>query len=144
MNKVKPALVVILMALSTMAIGIAAQAETMQEKETVQQSLFDAEITFYLSIGDGCGCTPIVGASISAVGGEGSDYGVTDEDGYCTLTLVIDGEYRVQIEAEGYVLIMYDFVVIDDQSFSFHMQEEEESSIRAVPLFYRLLSKILD
>jgi len=92
-----------------------------------QQSLFDAEITFYILTGEGCGCIPIPGAVITAAGGEGNASGITDEDGKCVLTLVILGEYEVWIEADGYRTINFEFNVIDDQTFTFHLSEKEVS-----------------
>ena len=106
--------------------------------------MFDAEITFNIYEGEGCGCKPITGAYIIATGGEGSDYGYTDEDGKCTLQLVILGEYRVQIEAENFHVIIFNFDVIDDQTFSFHMQEKKDLSINTHPLVYPIIRNIFD
>jgi hypothetical protein len=89
-----------------------------------QQTLFDAEITFTILTGEGCGCIPIPGVLIRAAGGEGNTSGVTDEDGICVLSLVILGEYDVWIEADGYRTLNFEFNVIDDQSFTFHLSEK--------------------
>jgi hypothetical protein len=142
-------LVVILMVLATFAVGIAAEAGLMKneqkdaQNDIPQQSLFDAEITFYVLTGEGCACEPIPGAEIFAIGGEGSDSNVTDEDGMCVLTLVILSEYDVFIEADDYQEIHFEFNVLDDQTFTFHMFEKEETSAHAVPLLQRLITKIL-
>lgn len=143
-------LVIILMILATFAVGIAAEAVlTKNEQKNTrndigQQSLFDAEITFYVLTGEGCGCDPIPDASIVAYGGEGSVSGVTDEDGMCVLTLVILGEYEVIIEAEEYQEIDFEFNVLDDQTFTFHMFEKDDSSSKEASLFYRLVTNIFN
>ena len=105
--------------------------------------MFDAEITFYILTGEGCACTPIPDATISAYSGEGNTSGVTDEDGLCILTLVILGEYNIIIEANGYQMIDFEFNVLDDQIFTFHMFEKRESSRSDVSLQTGLLTKIL-
>ena len=97
-----------------------------------QQSLFDAEISYSIYEGYGCGCVPIADAKIFATGGEGNDTAYTDSDGYAVLNLVIDGEYRVTIEAEGYQTIIYDFLVIDDQPFTFHVEEVDDDASQQV------------
>jgi hypothetical protein len=147
MKKIKPTFfVVILIVISVFTIGIAAEAAILQKQknEYVQQSLYPAEITFRVYGGEGCGCIPLAGATISAYGGEGYESGVTDENGICVLTLEIYGEYRVQIEAEDYTMILFDFDVVDNQMFSFHMQEKPESSNYAGTLLHRFISKILN
>ena len=151
MKKIKTTVfVVILMVLSTFAIAIAAEAAFIKNEQknikddSVQPLLFDAEITFYIYTGEGCACTPITGATVSAIGGEGNDSGITDEDGMCILTLVILGEYEVTIEAEGYQPINFEFNVVDDQTFTFHLLEEEESSAYAIPLFHHLITKLFN
>ena len=147
MKKIKTAfLVVILIVLSVFTIGIAAEAAILQKQknENIQNSFYPAEITFYIYKGEGCGCIPLVGATISAYGGEGSDSGATDENGICVLTLDIYGEYRVQIEAEDFTMILFDFNVVDNQEFSFHMQEKSESSSYSNSLLHKLMSRILN
>jgi len=140
----------LLMVLSTFAIGIAAEAALLKnEKKDIdnivsQSSLSDAEITFYILTGEGCACEPIPGVSIAAFGGEGNDSGVTDEDGMCILTLEILGEYEVIIEAEEYITINFEFNVLDDQTFTFHLfEEDDESSVYKSPVLHRFLTKIL-
>lgn len=126
--------VAVLMVLTILAVGINAEKSLIPEEQKniengiTQQLMFDAEITFTIQTGEGCGCTPIPGATITAYGGEGSASGVTDEDGLCTLTLVILGEYEVIIEADNYQQIDFEFNVLDDQTFIFHMFEAEDSS----------------
>ena len=142
-------LVIFLMVLATFAIGIVAEAVIVKnqqkniQNDIPQQSLFDAEITFYILTGDGCGCNPIPGVSIYA-GSEPGEYGETDEDGMCVLTLEILGEYEVYIEAEKHLEIEFEFNVIDDQTFTFHMFKKDDSSSRETSLLYRLVTNILN
>jgi hypothetical protein len=150
-KRIKIIFMALLMVLSTFAIGIAAEAALLKnEKKDIdngisQSSLSDAEITFYILTGEGCACDPIIGASIAAFGGEGNDSGVTDEDGMCILTLEILGEYEVIIEAEEYITINFEFNVLDDQTFTFHLLEaDDESSTREGSLLNRLLTKIFE
>jgi hypothetical protein len=136
------------MVLSTFAIGIAAEAVLMKNQKTnikneiSQPSLFDAEITFTILVDDGCGCKPIEGAFIRAYGGSGYEEGVTDENGTLILHLEINAEYRVEINAEGYLSILFDFNIIDDQYFIFQMTKKESSS-HTFPLFQRLFNSLL-
>ena len=122
--------VFILMALMTFAVGITAETNLIKEEQAkiAQQTMFEAEVTFTIQTSTGCGCDPIPGATINAYGGEGSVSGVTDDQGVCVLTLVILGEYEVIIEADDYQEIDFEFDVVDDQSFIFHMYETDESS----------------
>jgi hypothetical protein len=137
-------LVIIFIVFSTFAIGITAENDFVEnQKEINQQNMFDAEITFYILTGEGCGCTPIPDATISAYGGEGNSSGVTNEDGLCILTLVILGEYEIIIEADEFQSINFEFNVIDDQSFTFHMFEKRESSLSHTSFLPRLITKIL-
>jgi hypothetical protein len=142
-------LVVILMVLSTFAVGIAAEAVLRKNvKENIQnnigqQSFFDAEITFIILTTEGCGCDPIPGITVSAFGGEGNDSGVTDQDGKVILTLTILGEYEVNIEGEGYIPIEFEFNVLDDQQFIFHLAEKDESSTNSFSILQNLVTKIL-
>ena len=146
-------LVVILMVLATFAVGIAAEAAFMKKvevndqiqiKNDPQPTLFDAEITFYVLTGEGCACDPIPGALVEAYGGEGYASGITDDDGMCVLTLVILGEYEIFIETEDYQKIYFEFNVLDDQTFTFHLSEKKESSLNMLPSLYHLVKNIFE
>ena len=145
----KTVLVIIIIVLATFSAGIAAEAVLMKNEQKNnlnnlnQQSLFDAEIIFYVYEGEGCGCVPVNGASVIA-GGEPGESGVTDEEGKCVLTLIILEEYRVSIEAEDFHTVLFDFNVLDDQTFAFHMQEKEKSSQDSFLLFYSFVKNILN
>jgi len=123
---------VILTVISIIAIGMTVEAIVIKKQQNNQPTLFDAEISLYLYEGYGCGCTPVRNASILATSGEGSVHQFTDDDGFCLLILVIDVEYRVLIEADGFQTITFDFIPIGDQPFTFHLEEEEESSYELI------------
>ena len=139
---------VILIVISTFAIGIAAEAVLMKKQdnnsfnEISQPLLFNAEITFTIVVDDGCGCNPIEGALIKAYGGSGYEEGVTDENGTLILELEINAEYRVEITAENYRKILFDFNIIDDQYFIFQMVKKGSSS-QTVHFYQSVLDKLL-
>jgi hypothetical protein len=154
-NLKKTGLMTFLVIFSILSIGIVGKAglidinqkENLVFKEkidnTIQPQIFDAEITFYLWEGDGCACEPIEGASFFAVGGEGNDSGFSDEDGKCVLTLVINSEYRVYIEAEKFQRIIFDIEVIGDQTFNFHMKEDKTNPVIYQSFLYQFISKLI-
>ena len=139
-------LVVFLMVLATTAVGIATEASFSKKniENDTQSMLFDAEVTFYILTGEGCGCDPIPDVSIQAFGGEGSVSGVTDEDGMCVLTLVILGEYEVLIEKDEYHIIDFEFNVLDDQTFTFHLEKKDISSENTLLIFHKFIRNILE
>jgi len=149
-NIKKSAMVAVLIITAIFTIGAVAQAGLIKNEQNIAQnntgqlSMFEAEITFYVLTGEGCGCDPITGASIIAFGGEGQASGVTDDNGLCKLTLEILGEYEVEITTEDYVDINFEFNVLDDQTFTFHMFEKEESATKQVYSLNTLLSLIIN
>lgn len=90
---------------------------------------FYAAITIHLYQGEGCGCVPLREISINATGRDTdhSASNVTDQNGMCILFLEYDKTYRLRIEQEEYESVVFDFVVLDDQAFSFHVKEIETS-----------------
>jgi len=108
------------------------------------RSEFYAEISFYTYEGEGCGCQPVRNAPIFAQGldTDHSASNTTDDDGLCVLELEYDATYRVTIEVDAFQMVLFDFVVIDDQTFTFHLQEEEESSTPNVFSLHNLLQKL--
>ena len=87
---------------------------------------------------------PIEGASFFAVGGEGNDSGFSNDEGKCVLTMVINSEYKVYIEAEKFQRIIFDIEVIGDQTFNFHMKEEKTNQVFYQSFLYQFLSKIIN
>lgn len=119
---------VILMVMLLISIGMTVEAVVLKEKNNQKPTLFEAEIQFNLFEGYGCACTPVRNASILATSGEGNDHQYTNDQGFCTLSLVLSTEYRVTIEAEGFQNIIFDFYTVDDQYFIFHLEEKEDDS----------------
>ncbi len=117
---------------------IAANAEYVTSNVTVvktppimmTQTDFYANITFYVFEGEGCGCIPLRMVPLNATGRDTdhSTSGITDDNGKCILQLEYDKTYRVSIQQKDFESVLFDFVVIDDQVFSFHMKELEISS----------------
>ena len=155
----KQKLLVILIAsifvVSSVAIGAAAGVAKLnaQTNEMLHQqinedfaptSMFTAIINFQLYVRDGCGCSPVTGVAISAWGLdiEDNDSAITDDIGVCNLELEINYNYKVTIEAEGFHMMEFDFLVVDDQDFTFYLEEVDESSFLGLSLVHRLFSNI--
>ena len=155
----KQKLLIILIAsifvIASLAIGTAAgiaKSNTQTNEMPNQQinenfapaSMFTAIINFQLYVRDGCGCSPVTGAAISAWGLdiEDNDSAITDDIGVCNLELEINYNYKVTIEAEGFHTIEFDFLVVDDQDFTFYLDEVDESSLVGLSLVHRLFSNI--
>jgi hypothetical protein len=130
---------------SAMAIGGFDGENAIVSKQPINQSLFFAVIEFYLYVGDGCGCDPIVNVPIFAYGldTDHNDTNVTNVDGFCILELEINSNYRVIIEDENeeYQIIMFDFLIVDDQTFTFHLQELDDSISQNLPLLHNILQR---
>ncbi|MBW2966294.1 hypothetical protein KY342_04280 [Candidatus Woesearchaeota archaeon] len=149
LSKIIRASITILLVISlstTITIGGFDEEIAQKNKHPLNQSVFFAEIEFYLFVGDGCACDPIENVPIVAHGLDTSHTGsnITNEDGFCVLELEIDSNYRVTIDDvnEEYQIIMFDFLVVDDQPFTFHLQEIEDSISQNFPLLYNLLQRI--
>lgn len=147
MKKVKTTiLVVILMILTTFVIGVAAESVLIKNQiktsnnSVSDEPLFFTEITFNIVINDGCGCQPIEGVTVSAFGGAGNDINVTDIDGTCILLLEINSIYTVEITAENYVPIIFEFIVIDEQYFVFQMTLIDDSVNSMLPAFQHMMN----
>lgn len=126
---------------SAISIDLKSQVKKINNIAT-HHTLFNATIFFQLWVATGCGCDPVSDATIIALGLDIDDHdeGITDQYGQCSLQLEINYHYRITIQAEGYVQIMFDFLVIGEQEFEFHLQEEE-SSITSISFIQSLLSK---
>jgi hypothetical protein len=148
MKRIKTVLVAISMVLATFAIGAAAQSMLIQSElknstnQAIQNTNYDAMITFYIYEGEGCGCKPIMGAYINATSSEGPEFNITDEEGICVLPMVIFIDYRVTIEAENYNKVMFDFNLVDDQSFKFHMGEVNDDSSQNIPHVQQIIQTL--
>lgn len=91
---------------------------------------FYANITFNVYEGEGCGCVPLRSVPLNATGRDTDHFtsGVTDDNGTCVLQLEYDKTYRVSIQAVDHESVLFDFVVLDNQAFSFHMKVIDTSS----------------
>ena len=159
--KKKNVLAAILIALALLAIGMSVEAGLMNNQQTStsvvestqisndidQMSMFTADITFWLLVNDGCGCNPIPNATILAGGGAGWDEGMTDEDGKCVLQLEINEIYWIQIDADHFRSVDFEFDIVDDQTFTFLLDRTKTRDVstpitmpRIVNLFNTLKS----
>ena len=139
MKKISSAMVkMAVMLLAVLSLIVAAHAgyvsSNLKSQKTTQvmntQTDFYANITFNVYEGEGCGCAPLQGVSLNATGRDTdhSTSGVTDDDGNCVLLLEYDKTYRVSIQAVDYESVLFDFIVLDNQVFSFYLKVIEESS----------------
>jgi hypothetical protein len=153
MKKISSAMVkmaVVLLAVFSLIVAANAGyvSSNLKSQKTTQvmitQTDFYANITFNVYEGDGCGCVPIRGVPLNATGRdtEHSTSGVTDDNGTCVLQLEYDKTYRVSIQAVDHESVLFDFVVLDNQWFSFHMKVIEELS-HSFSFFQMILQKIL-
>ena len=151
MKKIKSTIMGIFIISATFSLIVAANAGNTLPQQTISetkrydngnQPLFYAEISFYIYEGGGCGCVPIINVSIYAYGldTDHNDSGFTDEYGLCILELEYDHTYRVLIEDEEFQNILFDFYVLDDQTFAFHL--DEDSPTQNFPVLYNLLQRI--
>jgi hypothetical protein len=106
---------------------------------------FYANITFQVFEGTGCDCYPIRDLPINATGRDTDHYtaGVTDDRGVCVLQLEFDKTYRVTMQDANHESVMVDFVVIDDQSFTFHLKIIQGGSSFQGTFLQMLLHKFL-
>jgi hypothetical protein len=115
------------------------------EKNTVVNAPTDfyANITIHVYEGDGCECVPLGNVFINATGRD-TDHltsGTTDDNGSCILQLQFDKTYRVSIQDNGHESVLFDFLVLDNQPFSFNLKKIEGSS-GMISLTHTLLQKI--
>jgi len=109
------------------------------------QTDFYANITFNVYEGEGCGCIPLRGVPINATSRDIEHHntsGVTDDNGTCVLQLEYDKTYRVSIQAVDHESVLFDFVVLDNQAFSFHMKVIDTSSYH-FSFIHMMLQKIV-
>lgn len=126
-------LVLLVMSLLTsMVVGTFNDKDGQINKSQISETVFFAEVEFTLFQGDGCGCFPLADTLVFAAGLD-TDHNAsayTDEEGFVMLELEIDSSYRITIEHDDYNNVLFDFIVVDDQYFSFHMEETVESVLQ--------------
>jgi hypothetical protein len=153
MKKLSSAIVkMVVVLVAVFSVMIAANAayvsHAYRSEQTAQKSSasteFYAAITIHLYQGEGCGCVPLREVFINATGRDTdhSASNVTDQNGMCILFLEYDKTYRLRIEQKDYESVLFDFVVLDDQTFSFHVKEVETSA-KGFSLLQMVLQKIL-
>jgi hypothetical protein len=140
-------MMVLLVAVFSLIVAANAGGISMNQKTTSMLNAstdFYANITFNVYEGEGCGCIPLRGVPLTATGRdtEHSTSGITDDDGRCVLGLEYDKTYRVSILQANFESVLFDFVVIDDQTFSFHMKEIEVS-IPYLSFIQMMLQKLM-
>lgn len=119
------------------------QAEEFQQKLTLDPRFY-AQISFLISEGEGCGCIPMREVPIFAEGltTDHNATGLTDDDGILILELEYDQQYRIHIDIEGFQRVLFDFVVIDDQAFTFHMKQKNTPVPINFPRITQLIQQI--
>lgn len=131
--KIVVTFLILITLLVTATSGFAALQQNNLEKNEYHQTpqpLFYAAISIYLYEGQSCACKPVPNKIIIAEGitTDHSTSGSTDADGLCILQLEYDETYRFILDFEPFQKILLDIGIIDDQTFTFYMQEKEESS----------------
>jgi hypothetical protein len=153
MKKISSAMVkmaVVLLAVFSLIIAANAGyvSSNLKSQKTTQmmntQTDFYANITFNVYEGEGCGCVPLRGVPLNATGRDTDHFtsGVTDDNGTCVLQLEYDKTYRVSIQAVDHESVLFDFVVLDNQAFSFHMKVIDTSSYH-FSFIHMMLQKIV-
>jgi hypothetical protein len=153
MKKISSAMVkMAVVSLAVFSLIVAANAgyvsSNLKSQKTTQmmntQTDFYANITFNVYEGEGCGCVPLRGVPLNATGRDTDHFtsGITDDNGTCVLQLEFDKTYRVSIQAADHESVLFDFVVIDNQAFSFHMKVIDTSSYH-FSFLQMILQKIL-
>jgi hypothetical protein len=153
MKKISSAMVkmaVVLLAVFSLIIAANAGyvSSNLKSQKTTQmmntQTDFYANITFNVYEGEGCGCVPLRGVPLNATGRDTDHFtsGVTDDNGTCVLQLEYDKTYRMSIQAVDHESVLFDFVVLDNQAFSFHMKVIDTSSYH-FSFIHMMLQKIV-
>lgn len=143
-------MVVVLLAVFSLIVAANAGyvSSNLKSQKTTQvmntKTDFYANITFNVYEGEGCGCVPLRGVPLNATGRDTDHFtsGVTDDNGTCVLQLEYDKTYRVSIQAVDHESVLFDFVVLDNQAFSFHMKVIDTSSYH-FSFIHMMLQKIV-
>ena len=132
-----------LVAANSITPGTNFTVQEVHETSTLDPDFY-AQISFLLSEGEGCGCTPIRQVPIWAEGltTDHNDSGLTDNNGICILELEYDQQYRIHIEFEGFHRVLFDFTVIEDQAFTFHMKAKNVAEPTAFPRLSQLINQL--
>lgn len=95
---------------------------------------FYTNITYKVYEGEGCECVPLGGCFVNAtrLDTDHTAFNVTDDKGVCMLQLQFDKIYRVSVQISDHESMLYDFNVIDDQTFAFNLKKTV-TSLTPVP-----------
>jgi hypothetical protein len=105
---------------------------------------FYANITFSVFEGDGCECVPMSGSFVNATGRDTDHYtsNITNDKGVCVLQLQFDKTYRVSVQISDHESVLYDFNVLDDQSFTFNLKKIVTSPNPALVSTHAMLQRL--
>lgn len=122
---------VVFVAAFSLVIGTHAGVTSTNQKTTKSMSAsveFYGNIIFNVFEDDGCRCAPFQGVQMNTIrrDTDHSISGITNE-GTCIPALEDDKTYRRSIQEQRYESVLFDFVVIDDQTFSNHMKAIQAS-----------------
>jgi len=122
----------------------AGQVALQPKKENNAPTDFYANITVKVFEGDGCECVPLGGSFVNATGRDTdhNDFNVTNDRGECVLHLQFDKTYRVSVQIGDHESVLYDFNVLDDQTFVFNLMKTSTSSNPVPSALQIVLNKV--
>jgi len=122
----------------------AGQVALQPKEENNVPTDFYANITVKVFDGDGCECVPLGGSFVNATGRDTdhNDFNVTNDRGVCVLHLQYDKTYRVTIQVVDHESVMYDFNVLDDQTFVFSLKKTSTVSSPVPSALQIVLNKL--
>jgi hypothetical protein len=122
----------------------AGQVALQPKKENNAPTDFYANITVKVFEGDGCECVPLGGSFVNATGRDTdhNDFNVTNDKGECVLHLQFDKTYRVSVQIGDHESVLYDFNVLDDQTFVFNLKKSSASSSPVPSALQIVLNKV--
>jgi hypothetical protein len=108
----------------------ASQVALQPKKENNAPTDLYANITVKVFEGDECECVPLGGRFVNATGRDTNhnDFNVTNDRGECVLHVQFDETYRVNVQIGDHESVLYDFNVLDDQTFVFNLKKTSTSS----------------
>jgi hypothetical protein len=136
--------IAMIMILSLIVAVNAGQVAFQPTKENHAPTDFYANITVKVFDGDGCECEPLGGTFVNATGRDTdhNDFNVTDDRGACVLHLQFDKTYRVSIQTVDHESVLYDFNVLDDQTFVFNLKKITTASNLVPSTLQLVLNKV--
>jgi hypothetical protein len=122
----------------------AGQVALQPKEENNAPTDFYANITVKVFDGDGCECVPLGGSFVNATGRDTdhNDFNITDDRGVCVLHLQFDKTYRVSVQIGDHESVLYDFNVLDDQTFVFNLKKTSAASSSVPSAIQIVLNKV--